>query len=184
MEKLNLQKLNESDTALVEAKENRELNQKKYSELVDNIQSEYLKNNDAMVGSIIAQDDYYGKNDHTNELECARWLVKKFGGVVVLLSESEIDGVKTADFLWDGKLWDLKTPTGSGKRTIDNQFAKIKNQIIHNPGGMILDCTYLSNSNFEVIESVSKRMILSCFVGDVIVVRNAHIVDILHNNKR
>lgn len=41
------------------------MNQKNYSELVDNVQSEYIKNNDAMAGSIIAQDNYYDKNDHT-----------------------------------------------------------------------------------------------------------------------
>ena len=55
-----------TDSNLVEVKKNKDLNQKNYSEIVDNVQSEYLKNNDTMAGSIIAQDDYYGKNDHTN----------------------------------------------------------------------------------------------------------------------
>ncbi|MDD6122142.1 MAG: hypothetical protein PUD27_05020 [Solobacterium sp.] len=45
------------------------MNQKNYSEIVDNVQSEYIKNNDAMAGSSIAQDDYYDKNDHTKKLE-------------------------------------------------------------------------------------------------------------------
>ena len=179
MEKLNLQKLSESDTDLVEVKENRELIQKKYSELVDNIQSEYLKNNDAMVGSIVAQDDYYGKNDHTNELECARWLVKKFGGVVYLVTESDEKNTKSPDFIWDGRLWDLKTPVGCGKRTIDNQFKKIHKQIGNNPGGMIIDCSYTGLSIPHIIEAISKRVYLDNFEGDIIVRKNNLIVRII-----
>ena len=47
------------------SRKNKDLNQKNYSEIVDNVQSEYLKNNDAVAGSSIAQDDYHGKSDHT-----------------------------------------------------------------------------------------------------------------------
>lgn len=167
----------------MEVKENRELTQKKYSELLDNIKSEYLKNNDAMVGSIVAQDDYYGKNDHTNELECARWLIKKFGGIVVLLSESRLRNKKTPDFLWDGKFWDLKTPTGSGKRTIDNQFDKIKYQIGEQPGGMVLDCSHLAFDIDDIIEKTSKRIILSDFIGDVIIKKNDEIIVIIKKDR-
>ena len=39
------------------SRKNKDLNQKNYSEIVDNVQSEYLKNNDTMAGSNIAQDD-------------------------------------------------------------------------------------------------------------------------------
>ena len=39
------------------SRKNKDLNQKNYSEIVDNVQSEYLKNNDTMAGSSIAQDD-------------------------------------------------------------------------------------------------------------------------------
>ena len=46
-----------TDSNIVEVKKNKDLNQKNYSEIVDNVQSEYLKNNDAMAGSSIAQDD-------------------------------------------------------------------------------------------------------------------------------
>ena len=55
-----IQKLEETkytDSNLVEVKKNKDLNQKNYSELVDNVQPEYIKNTDAMAGSNIAQDD-------------------------------------------------------------------------------------------------------------------------------
>lgn len=60
MEQKIIQKLEETkytDSNLVEVKKNKDLNQKNYSEIVDNVQSEYLKNNDTMAGSSIAQDD-------------------------------------------------------------------------------------------------------------------------------
>ncbi|MDD6956332.1 MAG: hypothetical protein PUI58_07925 [Solobacterium sp.] len=60
MEQKIIQKLEETkytDSNLVEVKKNKDLNQKNYSEIVDNVQSEYLKNNDAMAGSSIARDD-------------------------------------------------------------------------------------------------------------------------------
>ena len=87
-----IQKLEETkytDSNLVEVKKNKDLNQKNYSEIVDNVQPEYIKNNDAMAGSSIAQDDYYDKNDHTKKLEYARWLLKKFDGIVYLVTESD-----------------------------------------------------------------------------------------------
>ena len=64
MEQKIIQKLEETkytDSNLVEVKKNKDLNQKNYSEIVDNVQSEYLKNNDAMAGSSIAQDDYQAR---------------------------------------------------------------------------------------------------------------------------
>lgn len=70
MEQKIIQKLEETkytDSNIVEAKKNKDLNQKNYSEIVDNVQSEYIKKNDAMAGSSIAQYDYYGKNDHTKK---------------------------------------------------------------------------------------------------------------------
>lgn len=88
----------------MEVKKNKDLNQKNYSEIVDNVQSEYIKNNDAMAGSSIAQDDYHGKNDHTKKPGCARWLLKKFGGIVYLVTESDEKNTKSPDFIWDGRL--------------------------------------------------------------------------------
>ena len=60
MEQIIIQKLEETkytDSNIVEIKKNKDLNQKNYSEIVDNVQSEYIKNNDAMAGSSIARDD-------------------------------------------------------------------------------------------------------------------------------
>lgn len=102
-------------------------------------------------------------NDHTNKLECARWLLKKFGGIVYLVTKSDEKNTKSPGFIWDGRLWDQKTPVGCGKRTIDNQFKKIHKQTGNNPGGIIIDCS------FTDLEAVSKRMVLCKLEGDVII---------------
>ena len=180
MEQKIIQKLEETkytDSNIVEVKKNKDLNQKNYSEIVDNVQSEYIKNNDAMVRSGIAQDDYHGKNDHTKKLECARWLLKKFDGIVYLVTESDEKNTKSPDFIWGGRLWDLKTPVGCGKRTIDNQFKKIHKQIGNNPGGIIIDCS------FTDLEAVSKRMMLCKLEGDVIIRKKDFVISILKKDR-
>ena len=161
----------------MEVKKNKDLNQKNYSEIVDNVQSEYIKNNDTMAGSSIAQDDYYGKNDHTKKLEYARWLLKKFDGIVYLVTESDEKNTKLPDFIWGGRLWDLKTPVGCGKRTIDNQFKKIHKQIGNNPGGIIIDCS------FTDLEAVSKRMMLCKLESDVIIRKKDFVISILKKDR-
>ena len=69
---------------------------------------------------------------------------------------------KIAVFLFYGGLiwllWDLKTPDGNEKRTIDNQFKNISKQISDAPGGMIMDCSNLSFTNNEIIVMASKRI--------------------------
>ena len=60
MEQKIIQKLEETkytDSNIVEVKKNKDLNQKNYSEIVDNVQPEYIKNNDTTAGSSIARDD-------------------------------------------------------------------------------------------------------------------------------
>lgn len=108
-------------------------------------------------------------NDHTNKLECARWLLKKFDGIVYLATESDEKNTKLPDFIWDGRLWDLKTPVGCGKRTIDNQFKKIHKRIGNNPGGIIIVCSFTDLDPEYILEAVFKRMVLCKLEGDVII---------------
>ncbi len=137
------------------------------------------------MGSLISEPDYSHKL-HVEEINVSKWLLRNFGGDIVLKTESRVDCVHTSDYLWDGFLWDLKTPIGNGKRTIDNQFKKINEQIAGAPGGMILDCTNLFFSNAKIIAMVSKRISLNNFSGDVIIKRKQAIIAILRqdDNKR
>lgn len=122
-------------------------------------------------------------NDHTNELEYARWLLKKFDGIVYLVTESDQKNTKLPDFIWGGRLWDLKTPVGCGKRTIDNQFKKIRKQIGNNPGGIIIDCSFTDLDPEYILEAVSKRMVLCKLEGDVIIKKKDFVISILKKDR-
>ena len=147
---------------------------------VIDVKKEYLRNAEAGVGTIKAEDGY-SHTLHKDEIKASQWILKNFGGNISLKNESKEDGVHTADYLWDGLLWDLKTPDGNGKRTIDNQFKNISKQIFDAPGGMIMDCSNLSFTNNEIIAMTSKRIRLNHFEGDVIIKRDNTVISILRN---
>lgn len=147
---------------------------------VIDVKKEYLRNAEAGVGTIKAEDGY-SHTLHKDEIKASQWILKNFGGNISLKNESKEDGVHTADYLWDGLLWDLKTPDGNGKRTIDNQFKNISKQISDAPGGMIMDCSNLFFTNNEIIAMTSKRIRLNHFEGDVIIKRDNTVISILRN---
>lgn len=74
-----------------------------------------------------------GKNvilDYSKEeLEMAKWLENTFGGEIYMLPRINIPkGIKTADYLWNGEYWNLKTPSDNGyfNSTLE-RFIKRKN---------------------------------------------------------
>ena len=148
---------------------------------VQDVTRVFLKENDFGIGTIKAESGFYeSKNDHKDEIEVSRWILKKFGGNIVLKKEiDEKKGIKSADYYWDGRLWDLKSPTGNGKRTIDNQFVKIEDQIKDSPGGMILDCTKLNFEINDILEKTAKRIRLNEFESDVIIKKGDKLIAIL-----
>lgn len=121
----------------------------------------------------------YCESTHSDEINVAKWILRKFGGNIILKTESIKDNEHTADYWWDGLLWDLKSPKGNGKTTIDNQFRKIKEQIAESPGGMILDCSNLEFTDERILIDVSKRIALDKFEGDVIIKKEDSILAIL-----
>ena len=80
-------------------------------------------------GEIIKQEGY---NDslHSNEISMAEWIINTLGGDVVLLNEKNLDNVKTPDFLWHDKHWDLKDV--SSLKAVDNAVRKGLRQIKDN----------------------------------------------------
>ena len=81
----------------------------------------------------------YSENDHKDEISVANWIKRKYGGIIKPLLESDNYGEKTPDYLWDGKLWELKTITS--EKAADSAVRTAIKQIINNPGGIILDYT-------------------------------------------
>ena len=63
------------------------------------------------------------------ELEVAIWIENTFGGEIYMKPRVNVpEGIKTADYWWNGEYWDLKSPKGSSERTIENLLKDKKNQ--------------------------------------------------------
>lgn len=77
-------------------------------ELFEDVLEEYLST--AMPGTdSITYDEGYNIGGHTAEIKTAQWLHDNLGGDIVLLNERNEDKVKTPDYIWRGKRWDLKS---------------------------------------------------------------------------
>ena len=98
----------------------------------------------------------YSISTHDNELRAASWLRDTFGGDIEVLTEKNKDGVKTADFRWKGKLWELKNPTT--EKATDQAVRKAAKQIAGNPGGIILDYGAADVSEENVLRIITGRM--------------------------
>ena len=149
---------------------------------VKNVAKEYFRESTPGVGTIQAEETYYKKNNHDAEIENSRWILKKFGGNIKLITEPEIRRI--ADYEWDGAYWELKSPKGSGKRTISNQFNSALKQIELNPGGLILETKDLQMnlSSEQLIEECADEMIKKKFPGDVILKKKDKLIAILHDD--
>lgn len=86
------------------------------------------------------------------ELEVAKWIENTFGGELYMNPRvNSPDGVKTADYWWDGEYWDLKVPIGNSKRTIENIIKDSKDQARN----FIIDISFSSINLEEAIRQIS-----------------------------
>lgn len=85
----------------------------------------------------VTYDETFDKGRHQAEVSFAKWLHKMFGGDIRLLDEVNKDKVQTPDYIWRGKLWDLKTATT--EKSANSAIRHGLRQIWNNPGGIILD---------------------------------------------
>lgn len=106
-------------------------------------------------GTINVQEGYDPKT-HEEELVFSKWIHKTFGGDIVLQVERNQDHVMTADYLWNGALWDLKS--ASTAKAADSAIRKGIHQIEDNPGGVFLDYGENRVSIEEVKEVVANRL--------------------------
>lgn len=124
-----------------------------------NITREYMETARPGEGLIEYEPGFFSdpKNQHIEEQRAALWLKATFGGDILLLADNS--DILTPDYLWRGKLWDLKQPTTEKPNTIDNRIAHGVKQIFEAPrpekaGGLILD---FSNSplTFSQAETIA-----------------------------
>ncbi len=97
----------------------------------------------------------YSKSKTSIEVVVAQKLFNMFGGELEVLNEVNPNGVPNPDYLWDGKLWELKNP--KSEKGINSALKKSLKQIQNNPGGVILDIG--KEINFEeATENIEKRL--------------------------
>lgn len=113
----------------------------------------YLANANPRMGKVRYENGYRTKN-HKAEIVVANQIREQFGGKFVLLKEKNTQGTKTPDYLWRGKMWELKTI--STAKAADNAVRSAVKQIRNNPGGVILQCTDSANVD-EVIKITDAR---------------------------
>lgn len=131
----------------------------------------------------VTYDAGYIVGSHQNEIQMAILLYSTLGGDIRLLTESTVDGEKRADYLWNGKLWDLKSVTTekAANTAIKRGLAQIK----PNPGGIILDYGDIDISTEYLQVVINKRMqwLADGSRADIIIIRNGKIVKILRYRK-
>ncbi len=91
----------------------------------------------------------YNPENHAEEIRFAYWILENLGGDILLLKEKQ-SGQRTADYMWNGKLWELKSITSSKYNTIDQHIRDGYKQIKERPGGIFLD---ISGSRLNIIEA-------------------------------
>lgn len=120
-----------------------------------NVMAEYLRTATPGIGEI-TYDDGYDMLRHAPEIKTAQWLHDNLGGDIVLLNEINMNEQKTADYLWRGKLWDLKTITS--EKASNSAVRHGVKQIENNPGGIILNFEDRGFSQTALWETINKRM--------------------------
>ncbi|KXB90080.1 hypothetical protein HMPREF3033_01555 [Veillonellaceae bacterium DNF00751] len=110
-------------------------NGKTFSRSVKDITDKYTNKNKPSTGKLVYDKDY-DVNKNVEEVEIAKWIHENIGGNIKLLTAVNEQNKKTADYLWNGKLWDLKSITT--EKSADSSIRKGVKQIADNPGGIIL----------------------------------------------
>lgn len=102
------------------------------------VTQKYLEGARPRMGKVRYENGYRTKN-HKAEIEAANQLRLLFGGKIVLLKEKNTQGAKTPDYLWRGKMWELKTI--STAKAADMAIRSAVKQIAAIPGGIVVKCS-------------------------------------------
>lgn len=146
------------------------------------ITKSFLKNKKPGQGKITFSPEYDIKN-HKNEIKIAYWILKKFGGNIHLIKEVDEDKVKTPDFIWNGKWWELKSPStiNAISSKVGKGISQMKNRPEIKPGGLIIDLQDNNKlSKNQIRSGIERKMNYDCDISmKVIVKRKDKIVLIL-----
>lgn len=132
----------------------------------------------------ILYDVNYRPNKHRDEIKVAGILNSVLGGDITLLEEVNTPGTKRPDYVWRGKMWELKTV--SSEKAADRAIRKGVKQIAKNPGGIILNFgenTFSTKQCKNVIIDRLKRSEIKTTI-DIIVLKQDKILNIFRYKKQ
>lgn len=122
---------------------------------VTDVRPEYVKTASPKIGEVV-YDTNYDMAAHREEVQIANVIHDTFGGDIKLLNEVNGGGKRMPDYLWNGKMWELKTL--STEKAVDSALRKGLKQIIENPGGIILNYVGDSLSKSLLEQYIITRM--------------------------
>ena len=120
-------------------------------------------------------DNFHVKmHPSTNEIRIAELLREKIGGEIYHVPKVEYpEGIRTPDYIFNGKEYDLKTITGSGKSTLVDAIKRKKGQ----SNSFIFDLTSSALTSEDVEKQIEKiyRDRHTAFVDEVVIIRGNNI---------
>lgn len=147
--------------------------------LESDVTAEYMKTATPGEGGVEIPDGI-DVTRHKTEIRRADWLVEKFGGIVKLIKEA--DDIKTPDYIWHDKFWELKQV--SSINSVDKMLQKALKQIIKNPGGVILDLDGNSIDEKAMMKQIAMRFGRSAVQeADIMITSDEELISILRMKK-
>ena len=144
------------------------------------VQDEYEATATPREGTITRDDDYQEDN-HKEEIDFAEWLHNKYGGDIHI--QQEHTGKEYPDYIWRGKLWELKSP--KSQDGTNSALRKGYNQISANPGGVMINYGDYDIDLDFILSAIVKRM--QWYRGDtmdIMLVHRGVVLKILRYEKR
>lgn len=144
------------------------------------VQDEYEATATPREGTITRDDDYQEDN-HKEEIDFAEWLHNKYGGDIHI--QQEHTGREYPDYIWRGKLWELKSP--KSQDGTNSALRKGYNQISANPGGVMINYGDYDIDLDSILSAIVKRM--QWYRGDtmdIMLVHRGVVLKILRYEKR
>ncbi len=136
----------------------------------NDVTDEYIEKARPGEGTLTVEDQEH-TTTHAEEISIAKLIHEKLGGGIIVRKERS--GVENADYLWHGKLWELKTPDGD--KNLSKLIQKGLSQIYENPGGIVVDISNISDDD-RVMSIINGRMKTSMkHTTDVMIVKNGQI---------
>ena len=146
------------------------------------VTDEYLENARQGEGTISFESGYK-RTESGGEEEFAQFIHDTLGGDITHLAVSSVDGVQTPDYIWRGKLWELKGV--SSLNAVDRQLQDGLRQTFSNPGGIMINCKGNFASLNEIVSTINNRLQRSSKKQvDVIIVMDGEIKKILREKEK